>query len=175
MRLGVLGSGAREHALQWCLQQSPHAERVYVLPGNGGTNPNIAVDPFDFDATAKACEDHAIDLLIVGPEGPLAAGIVDAFSDHPTYILGPSQSAARLESSKIWSKDFMQRQGIPTPNFALVDSLEAFTAFASEHGDRAVLKADGLASGKGVAVCHSREEIDSEWERLIALRPSGSD
>lgn len=173
MRLGVLGSGAREHALQWSLQQSPNAERVYAFPGNGGTDFNVAVDPFDFATTAKACEDHAIDLLIVGPEGPLAAGIVDAFADHPTHILGPSQSAARLESSKIWSKDFMQRQRIPTADYALVDTLEAFVAFSSEHGDRAVLKADGLASGKGVAVCRSREEIESEWRRITALRPKG--
>lgn len=173
MRLGVLGSGAREHALQWHLQQSPHAEKVYALPGNGGTHRNIAVDVLDFVAIAKACEDHDIDLLVVGPEGPLAAGIVDAFADHPTRLLGPSQSAARLESSKIWSKGFMERQEIPTAEYALVDTLEAFAAFASQHGDRAVLKADGLASGKGVAVCRDRTEVASEWERITALRPEG--
>jgi phosphoribosylamine---glycine ligase len=173
MRLGVLGSGAREHALQWHLQQSPYAEKVYALPGNGGTDLNIAVDVFDFDAIAKACEDHAIDLLVVGPEGPLAAGIVDAFADHPTQLFGPSQSAARLESSKIWSKAFMERQGIPTANYALVDTLQAFAAFASQHGNRAVLKADGLASGKGVAVCRDCTEVASEWARITSLRPDG--
>jgi phosphoribosylamine---glycine ligase len=173
MRLGVLGSGAREHALQWRLAQSPLAEKVYALPGNGGTDPNIAIDVFDFVAIAKACEDHAIDLLVVGPEGPLAAGIVDAFADHPTHILGPCQSAARLESSKIWSKAFMRRHAIPTADYAVVDRLQNFETFASEHGHRAVLKADGLASGKGVAVCRDASALAPEWERITTLRPEG--
>ena len=173
MNIGVLGSGAREHALQWVLQKSPDAETVFCLPGNGGTCPNIAVDPMDARAVRATCERLNIDLLVVGPEGPLAAGLVDAFEGHRTRVFGPSQQAARLESSKIWSKAFMQRCGIPTASSVIVNTAEGFAAFAAKHGHRAVLKADGLAAGKGVAVCFDREELLPAWKRIAALGSEG--
>ncbi len=173
MNVGVLGSGAREHALQWCLERSDAVETVFAIPGNGGTHSNVPVDLSDMEAIRTVCDRHEIDLLVIGPEGPLAAGIVDAFADHPTCVFGPSRSAARLESSKVWSKRFMQRNGIPTAVFSVVDTLEGWAQFADERGGRAVLKADGLAGGKGVAVCRRPEDIETEWQRMTALRPPG--
>lgn len=175
MNIGVLGSGAREHALQWVLQKSPDAETVFCLPGNGGTHPNMAVDPMDANAVRAACERLNIDLLVVGPEGPLAAGLVDAFEGHRTRVFGPSQQAARLESSKIWSKAFMQQYGIPTASSAIVNTKEGFATFAAKHGHRAVLKADGLAAGKGVAVCRHREELLRAWKRVAAMGSEGGE
>lgn len=172
MNVGVLGSGAREHALQWSLQQGEGMDIVFCLPGNGGTAHNINVDPSDHQAVRRACEQFDIDLLIVGPEGPLAAGLVDDFEGHRTRVFGPSRSASLLESSKIWSKEFMRQANIPTASCAAVSTVEEFVAFAVRHGDRAVLKADGLAAGKGVAVCKDREDLESAWERITTLRPA---
>lgn len=173
MRIAVLGSGGREHALQWCLSLDPGVDAVLALPGNGGTSDNLPVDPMDLAGIGRACDREAIDLLVVGPEGPLAAGIADAFSDHRTRVIGPTRFAARLESSKVWAKAFMVRHGIPTADHALVASRRELAAFAAEHHGEAVLKADGLAAGKGVAVCCGPDELDREWARIGALRPNG--
>ncbi len=173
MKLGVVGSGAREHALQWCLERCDAVKNVFAIPGNGGTHSNVPVDLSDTEAVRAVCDRHEIDLLVVGPEGPLAAGMVDAFIGHPTRVFGPSRSAARLEGSKVWSKQFMRRNGIPTARFSVVDCFEGWAAFAGERGGRAVLKADGLAGGKGVAVCRRPEDIEVEWQRVNALRPAG--
>ncbi len=173
MRFAVLGSGGREHALQWRLRREPDVEVVFALPGNGGTSDNVPVDPSDPLAVRRACDRRAVDLLVVGPEGPLAAGIVDAFAGCWTRVVGPTQSAARLESSKVWAKAFMVRHGIPTAPYALVTSRGELGAFAGRHGGDAVLKADGLAAGKGVAVCRGAAGLDHGWARLTALRPAG--
>jgi len=173
MRIAVLGSGGREHALLWRLSRDPEVDAAFAFPGNGGTSNNVPVDPMDPAAVRRACEAKAIDLLVVGPERPLAAGIVDAFADHRTRVVGPTRSAARLESSKIWAKGFMIRHGIPTAAYRLVGSCGEFEAFAAERGGPAVLKADGLAGGKGVGVCRSREEIDRAWARIVGMRPAG--
>jgi len=172
MRAAVLGSGGREHALQWVLRRDPDVEIVFALPGNGGTDNSVAVDPGDPAAIVQACEEKAVDLLVVGPEAPLAAGIVDEFCGRRTHVVGPSRSAARLESSKIWAKAFMTRQGIPTAEYTPVGSRADLAAFAARHGGGAVLKADGLAGGKGVSVCRSPEDIEREWLRITALRPA---
>ena len=171
MRAAVLGCGGREHALQWALNRDPDVEIVFALPGNGGTDNRVAIDPGDSDAVRKACDEKAIDLLVVGPEAPLSTGIVDAFRERRTRVVGPTQSAARLESSKIWAKAFMTRQRIPTAEYTRVGSRTDLASFAARHRGSVVLKADGLAGGKGVSVCRSSEDIDREWLRITALRP----
>ena len=171
MRIGVLGSGGREHALQWKLAQSPLAETVYCLPGNGGTTNNVPVDPADLEAVAGACDRFGLDLLVVGPEDPLASGIVDRMTDHRTRVFGPTASGARLESSKIWAKAFMERHSIPTASHAEIRSADdAQAAFSRFNG--AVLKADGLAAGKGVVVCREAADVPDAWAHLAGLRPS---
>ena len=172
MKIGVLGGGGREHALQWTLAKSPHATVVHCLPGNGGTIHGVPLDPCDLDAVAQACRDLDLDLLVVGPEAPLAAGIVDRMAASSTRVFGPTQAAARLESSKLFAKAFMRRHGIPTAEFTELrgpeDLASAFDRFGS-----AVLKADGLASGKGVVVCRNAAELEAAWHYVQSLRPSG--
>jgi len=173
MRIGVLGSGAREHALQWALKSDPAAETVYALPGNGGTTDNVPVDPHDTGAVQTTCEDLRLDLLVVGPEAPLAAGIVDAFTGHRTRVFGPTQAAARLEASKSWAKAFMQRHRIPTPVARTIGSLSELTAAAAACPKGCAIKADGLAGGKGVVLCRTPSEADAAWHHLAATRPTG--
>jgi len=172
VRVAVLGSGAREHALQWHLAKSPHAEIVFAMPGNGGTPNRIPVDVRDTDAILSACESERIDLLVVGPEAPLADGIVEAFAGRSTLVFGPNRTAAQMEGSKVWSKAFMLRHGIPTAQHRIVASLDELSTFFGEH-DGVVIKADGLAAGKGVSVCRERTDLPPEWERIQAFRGAG--
>jgi len=172
MRIGVLGSGGREHAMQWCLERSQHAEIVHCLPGNGGTRNNVPIDPCVPTEVAAACERLSLDLLVVGPETPLAAGVVDHMVGHDTRVFGPTQAAARLESSKIWAKSFLERYGIPTAPFVVLNGFaDLESAFDRYSG--AVIKADGLAAGKGVIVCRDAAELADAWIRLTTLRPIG--
>lgn len=159
MKIAVLGSGGREHAIAWKLAQSPRAEKVFVLPGNGGTKNNIPVDVNNFEAIEQICTEQQIDLLFVGPEDPLAGGIVDFFKDKAVKVFGPEKAAARMEGSKIWSKKFMQRYGVATADFWLPKDVDELRAIAQELNGQAVIKFDGLAAGKGVFVCSSTEEI----------------
>jgi phosphoribosylamine--glycine ligase len=151
----VIGNGGREHALAWKLAQSPRVQRVYVAPGNGGTarDPlldNIAIT--DLKALADFAQAEKIGLTVVGPEAPLAAGVVDLFRERGLRIFGPTRAAAQLESSKAFAKDFMQRHGIPTAAYATFDDAAAAHAFVEAQGAPIVIKADGLAAGKGVVV-----------------------
>jgi phosphoribosylamine--glycine ligase len=157
MNIAVLGSGGREHAIAWKLSQSPMADTVYVMPGNGGTANNVPVDPMDFEAVGAACRELGVELLVVGPEDPLAAGIVDHFAGSDLRVFGPGAAGARLEGSKAWSKDFMARHGVATAAYRHFGSPAAARGFAAELG-ACVVKYDGLAAGKGVFVCPTAEQ-----------------
>jgi phosphoribosylamine---glycine ligase len=159
MRVLVLGSGAREHALCWALDQSPQLTRLYCAPGNGGTGniaENVPLDPMDFSACLSWARENSIDFTIVGPDDPLAGGIVDTFEGAGRVIFGPTAAAARIESSKVWAKRLMLEHGIPTaPAEFFSDRASAETALSAREAAGAfpvVIKADGLAAGKGVVV-----------------------
>ncbi len=172
LRILVVGSGGREHALTWALARSPSVEQVFVAPGNGGTewpaasvdgslrasSENVAISSDDIPALRAFAEERQIDLTVVGPEGPLAAGIVDAFQAAGLPIFGPSAAAARLESSKAFTKDFLRETGIPTAAYATFSDLAAAEEYIAGTSGRVVVKADGLAAGKGVVVAGDRQE-----------------
>src|SRR5260221_5567120 len=160
MRVLVIGSGAREHALCWALARSPDLERLFCAPGNGGTATlaeNVALDPMDFAACAAWAERQAIDLTIVGPDDPLGGGIVDVFTARGLPIFGPSAAAARIESSKVWSKQLMREAGVPTARAERFSERGAAGADLSERARRegafpVVVKASDLSAGKGVVI-----------------------
>ena len=164
MKLMVVGSGGREHALAWAAARSGQVEAVLVAPGNPGTAAeggkihNVAVDADDFDALASLAEAQGVDLAIVGPEAPLAAGIRDFFDAHGLACFAPTCAAAQLESSKSFAKSFMARHGIPTAAHATFADSGAAEDYIREQGAPVVVKADGLAAGKGVVVAQDVEE-----------------
>jgi phosphoribosylamine---glycine ligase len=167
MKVLVIGNGGREHALAWKLKSSPRVTAVFVAPGNGGTaaDPdlhNIAIT--DFNALADFAEGEKIALTVVGPEAPLAGGVVDVFRARGLRVFGPTRAAAQLESSKAFAKEFMQRHRIPTAAFATFGDAAAAHAHVDQHGAPIVIKADGLAAGKGVVVAttlaQAHEAID---------------
>lgn len=171
MNLLVIGSGGREHALAWRLAQSPRVHKVYVAPGNGGTarEPGLENLPLtDFTALIDFCRREDIAYTVVGPEAPLAAGIVDAFRAAGLKIFGPTQAAARLESSKDFAKAFMQRHGIPTAAFASFTHTDAAHAYLRARGAPIVVKADGLAAGKGVVVATTLDEAHAAVQDMLA-------
>ena len=174
MKVLVVGGGGREHALAWKLAQSPKVQAVYVAPGNGGTaidnrlkNINIT-DIHDLRAWAAT---EKIALTIVGPEQPLAAGIVDEFRAHGLRIFGPTQAAAQLESSKAFSKAFMKRHGIPTADYETFTDAVAAHAYVDKKGAPIVVKADGLAAGKGVVVATTLHEAHEAIDFMLAAGP----
>lgn len=157
MKILVIGSGGREHALAWKCAQSTSVERVYVAPGNAGTArepklENLAIDIGDFEQLAKFAQDEAVGLTIVGPEAPLVNGIVNYFSERGLPCFGPSKGAAQLEGSKAFTKDFLARHNIPSANYQSFTELDAALAYLRQQGAPIVVKADGLAAGKGVVV-----------------------
>ena len=161
MKVLVVGSGAREHAILWKLAQSPRSPELFAAPGNAGaaaiaTNVPAAIN--DLDALAAAAREHAIDLTIVGPELPLTVGIVDRFHQEGLRIFGPTQAAARIEGSKSFARGVMTGAGAPTPTFAVFDDADEARRYVLAHGAPVVVKADGLASGKGVVVAETVDE-----------------
>jgi phosphoribosylamine--glycine ligase len=167
MKVLIVGNGGREHAMAWKLAQSPKLQQVYVAPGNGGTakDKNLVNVPItDLTLLRQWALDNGIGLTLVGPEAPLAAGIVDDFRAHGLRIFGPTQAAAQLESSKAFSKAFMQRHGIPTAEFETFIDPALAHAYVDRQGAPIVVKADGLAAGKGVVVAmtlsQAHEAID---------------
>ncbi|HSH41502.1 MAG TPA: phosphoribosylamine--glycine ligase [Arenicellales bacterium] len=163
MNVLVVGGGGREHALAWKLAQSPRAGHVYVAPGNAGTAgeaniENVDIAASDIDALQEFARDASIDLTVVGPEAPLVQGIADRFAEHGLRCFGPGREAARLEGSKAFAKAFMERHGIPTAGYRSFESLEHAEAYLQSAPVPVVVKADGLAAGKGVTVAASREE-----------------
>jgi phosphoribosylamine---glycine ligase len=171
MKVLVIGNGAREHALAWKLAQSPKVQRVYVAPGNGGTasDPALVNVPItDLTALADFAAQEKIVLTVVGPEAPLAAGVVDLFHSRGLRIFGPTRAAAQLESSKAFAKDFMQRHGIPTAFYAVFTDAAAAHAHVEQHGAPIVVKADGLAAGKGVVVAMTAEEAHAAIDFMLS-------
>ncbi len=164
MRILITGSGGREHALAWKLSQSSRVERVYAAPGNAGTaliGENVPISPEDAAGLLAFAREHRIDLTVVGPDDALAAGVVDVFEDAGLRIFGPRAAAARLESSKAFAKDFMQRHGIPTAAYReFTDSAEA-RDYCRAANYPLVVKADGLALGKGVIIAADAEQADA--------------
>ncbi len=161
MKVLVIGSGGREHALVWKLRQSKRVRQVYCAPGNGGICAEAECVPADvrsLDSLLEAAHRIQPDLTVVGPEGPLSLGIVDEFQRRGLKIFGPRAAAARLESSKSFAKEFMYRQRIPTARYAICDSLDEVRKNIGQFSPPIVVKADGLAAGKGVVIAKSRDE-----------------
>ncbi|MEP6826229.1 MAG: phosphoribosylamine--glycine ligase, partial [Ramlibacter sp.] len=170
MKVLVIGGGGREHALAWKLAQSPRLQAVYVAPGNGGTAldsrlENVPIS--DIVELRKWAIEQKIALTVVGPEGPLAAGVVDEFRAHGLRVFGPTQAAAQLESSKAFSKAFMQRHGIPTAEYETFTEAAAAHAHVDLKGAPIVVKADGLAAGKGVVVAMTTAEAHEAIDFML--------
>ena len=177
MKVLVVGGGGREHALAWRLTQSPRVQRVYVAPGNGGTARdrhlrNVPHDSHDSLADFVVSEDIA--LTVVGPEAPLATGIVDVFRARGLRVFGPTRAAAQLESSKDFAKAFMQRHGIPTAEYRTFSDAAAARAYVRQRGAPIVVKADGLAAGKGVVVAGTVAEAEAAIESMLVGNTLGS-
>jgi len=168
----VIGSGGREHALSWKLSQSTKVETVYTAPGNGGTENNIPLDVDDLDGLADFAKQNDC-FTVVGPEAPLAAGIVDKFNELGLPIFGPSKMAAQLESSKIWAKNFMKRNDIPTARFEIFNDAKKAQDYVKSLDYNVVVKADGLAAGKGVIVCNSNDEALSAIDTILVKKTFG--
>jgi len=171
MKILVVGSGGREHALAWKLAQSERIQMVYVAPGNGGTARDIRlvnVEISDPEQLADFVQKENIGLTVVGPEIPLAAGIVDLFRSRGLKIFGPTREAAQLESSKDFAKAFMQRHGIPTAKYKSFTDAELAHAYVDQEGAPIVIKADGLAAGKGVVVAMSLDEAHQAIDNMLA-------
>lgn len=202
----VVGSGGREHALAWALARSPQVEQLYVAPGNAGTewsahsrrtaqregwagpravSTNVPIDAADIPALVAFARERQVDLTVIGPEAPLAAGIVDAFQSAGVRVFGPCRAAARLESSKAFAKAFMCEHAVPTAAYASFECYDAARRFLVETADRAVsgtpgafssgvvVKADGLAAGKGVVVCADMDEAQAALQRMMGAREFG--
>ncbi len=179
----IVGNGGREHALAWKIRQSPQCDSLYVAPGNGGTSSvaeNVPIPTDDFPALAALCAQKNIGLLVVGPEGPLVNGIRDYFEADPALksmlIVGPGKSGARLEGSKDFSKQFMMRHGIPTAAARTfgTDDLKAGLDYLKSSTLPIVLKADGLASGKGVIICETNDEAQQTLREMLEDKKFGA-
>ena len=167
-----MGAGGREHALSWKLSTSEKIDQVYTAPGNGGTLQNVELSVTDIEGLAKFAQEKKC-FTVVGPEDPLAAGIVDAFVEKGLPIFGPTKNAAKLESSKIWAKEFMKRNSIPTADFEIFDDAEKAKDFVKSYEKPVVIKADGLAAGKGVIVCKNKDEANEAIDTILTKKSFG--
>jgi phosphoribosylamine--glycine ligase len=183
LRVLLVGNGGREHALAWKLLQSPLVEHIYVVPGNGGTATldarvsNISsVKDTDFPGLVAFAQSHDVNLLVPGPEAPLVAGIVDYFAQHVPHIkaFGPSGAAARMEGSKTFSKDFMKRHSIPTAAYENFSNFEDATKYLDSISHNVVIKASGLAAGKGVIIPQSKAEAHAALKDIMLDREFGA-
>jgi phosphoribosylamine--glycine ligase len=179
MKVLVIGGGGREHALAWKIAQSERVRRVYCAPGNPATGAlpkgeNVRLKVDDFEGLKQFVADAEIDLVVVGPEDPLAAGIVDFLQDDGCTVFGPCKAAAQIEGSKAFAKDFMQRHNIPTAAYAAFEDAEAAKAYVREQGAPIVVKADGLAAGKGVTVAHDVETAEQAIQEIMVDSVFGS-
>ena len=172
MQVLVVGSAGREHALAWKIARSPRVSRVLAAPGNAGVDAVAdcfpAVSAGDLDAVVDLALREAVDLVVVGPEDPLAAGLSDRLRDAGLLVFGPSQAAAQLESSKSFAKQFMARHGIPTAHHECFDQLDAAVRYVRGLSGRCVVKANGLAAGKGVAMCETTAEAEHAIQEMMA-------
>jgi phosphoribosylamine--glycine ligase len=177
MRVLVAGSGGREHALVWKIARSPLVERVYAAPGNAGMAAQATLVPqikaADADGLIRLAGEEGIDLVVIGPEDPLADGVADRLREAGVAVFGPSREVARLEASKAYAREFMARHGIPHPGFRCFDDLEAARSHVRERG-ACVVKADGLAAGKGVAVCASAALAERALDEMRGERRFGA-
>ena len=169
----VIGSGGREHALSWKLSQSSKVDKVFTAPGNGGTENNIPIDVDNLNALAEFAQKNNC-FTVVGPEVPLAMGIVDKFNQMNLKIFGPSQKATQLESSKIWAKNFMKRNDIQTARFEIFEDSKKAIEYVKSLDYNVVVKADGLASGKGVIVCNDVNEAIGAIETILVKKTFGN-
>lgn len=178
MRILVIGQGGREHALVWKLKQSPQVEVVYCAPGNAGTGLdaiNVDIAATDIPQLLKFAQKEKIDLTVVGPEAPLVAGIVDEFIKAGLRVFGPTKKAAELEGSKRFAKELMRKAAVPTADFRIfTNAAEAISYIDEREVERVVVKADGLASGKGVVVCSTREEARQAIKRILLEKEFGT-
>jgi phosphoribosylamine--glycine ligase len=172
LKVLVVGSGGREHALAWKLLQSSNIDRVFCIPGNGGTatmpncqNVSLSID--DFEGILRFAQVQGVGFTVVGPELPLALGIVDYFQSAGCLIFGPTQEGAKIEASKAWAKTLMQEANIPTAASASFQNLAAAQKYLQEQGAPIVVKADGLASGKGVTVAMTIAEASEALDRIL--------
>ncbi len=173
MNVLIIGSGGREHALAWKAAQNPSVETVYVAPGNAGTATeagleNVAIDVMDFEKLAAFAKDNNCGLTIVGPEAPLVEGVVDFFAEQGLRAFGPSKGAAQLEGSKAFTKDFLARHQIPTGAYENFTEVEPALAYLREKGAPIVVKADGLAAGKGVIVAETLEQAEEAVTDMLS-------
>jgi phosphoribosylamine--glycine ligase len=170
MNVLILGNGGREHALTWKIKQSPRVERVFVAPGNAGTGrdgENVPIEATDFPALIRFAEENRVGLTVVGPEAPLAAGVVDAFQEAKLPVFGPSRAAAELEASKVFCKDLLRTADVPSADYQVFRNVDYAIRFLQDREDvPVVVKADGLAAGKGVVVCSKREEALEAVEKI---------
>jgi len=176
MNILVIGSGGREHALVWKLSQSPRVSRLYCAPGNAGTSQtaeNVPIKVDDIAELQRFATDYQIDLTVVGPELPLALGIADEFRRAKLRIFGPTRNAARIESSKSFSKELMMRCKIPTAKAQTFDTLDQALQYLDSHPTPVVVKADGLAQGKGVIVAPTREEAREAVRAMLGEHQFG--
>jgi phosphoribosylamine--glycine ligase len=182
MKVLVVGGGGREHALAWKIAQSPRVAQVFVAPGNAGTASetslpieNVAIADSDIPALLKFAKANAIDLAVIGPEAPLAAGITDTFVAAGIRTFGPSKQAAELEASKVFCKNLLRNADVPTADFRTFRDAESARAYLADREDLPmVVKADGLAAGKGVIVCANREEALAAVERITGMQEFGA-
>jgi phosphoribosylamine--glycine ligase len=176
VKILVVGKGGREHALVWKLAQSPRAEKVYCAPGNAGTaedGVNVPIETAEFDRLVTFVRKEKIDLTVVGPEEPLARGIVDHFQKASLRIFGPTREAAQLESSKVFAKGIMRHADVPTAEFRIFDHPEHARRYVESREHPLVIKADGLAAGKGVLVCSTKEEALAAIDRVMVREEFG--
>ena len=168
----VIGSGGREHAIGWKLGQSDEVDTVFFAPGNGGTPNNLPISVDNLDDIVKFASEKDC-FTVVGPEAPLAMGIVDIFNEKGLKIFGPTKDAAQLESSKIWAKKFMKRNNIPTAAFEVFNDATAAKEYVNETEHNVVVKADGLAAGKGVIVCNNKDEAKDAIDMMLVNKKFG--
>ena len=181
MNILVVGSGGREHALAWKIKQSPKADRVFVAPGNAGTAAdaeNVPIADNDIDGLLRFAKEQNVGLTIVGPEAPLAAGIVDRFEKAGLLVFGPNKAAAELEASKVFCKDLLRHAGIPTADYQTFHDAQTALAYLADRAEGQgdgpiVVKADGLAAGKGAIVCKNHEEATQAIEMITLERAFG--
>lgn len=178
MNILVIGSGGREHALAWKLNQSEKAAKIYVAPGNAGTQEdftNVAIDVMDFDALMEFSKANAVDLAVVGPEDPLNEGIVDRFEAAGISVFGPDKACAQFESSKDFTKQFLNTYDIPTAASFTTSNYEEAAAYVEEADLPIVIKADGLCKGKGVVICETREESVEALKNMMVEKEFGDE
>lgn len=176
LKVLVIGGGAREHTLVWKLSQSPQVADIYVAPGNAGTGgiaTNLAIKPNDLEDLANAAKSRNIGLVVVGPEAPLANGIVDLFRSRGIPVFGPTKEATRIESSKVFSKELMQKYGIPTAQSRTFSSFESAKNYVNKQSSPIVIKADGLAAGKGAIVAQTADEAMKALSEIMERRVFG--